>query len=498
MSDKKTSITAMDRFDGVSMILDILRSLWAVVLIAAAAAMITNMAVRMNHQTSYATKATFVVKSQTSSNYTYTSLTAATRMAEGFKNILNSNILKKRVCQDLGVPSLNAKMTASVINETNLMTLQVTASTPREAYLIIRSVMNNMKDLTGYVSGDLVMEVLQEPNVPAGADANFSAWPQTKKAFIIAAIAGVIFFAVLSFLKDTVKNERDVENRLEARNIGTIYHQPRFRRISDIFKRRPNHHLITDLNARFDFVERMKKISTSVSGHAKRNGEKVFLVTSVKEHEGKSTFAANLALALAKTGSVLLLEGDLRRPTLHKFFLRKGEHLEKNLGDLLQGDGRAKDVIRYDRERRFFLMMSERSYRNSTDLVAGKRMEQMIIAAKKHFDFVVIDTPPMSLMADAEILAGFADLSILVLKADYVKTRDANRAIDTLSSCNAEFYGCVLNNAHALPGQRTTTGGYSGYGRYGHYGRYGNYGKYGRYGNYGTYGHYEKAAENKG
>ena len=495
MEEKKTALTAMDRFDGVSMTLDVLRSLWAVILIALAAAMITNMAVRMNHQTTYATKATFVVKSQTSSNYTYTNLTAATRMAEGFRNILNSSLLKKKVCQDLGVSSLNAKLNAAVISETNLMTLTVTASTPREAYLIIRSVMNNMHDLTGYVSGDLVMEVLQEPNVPAGADANFSAWPQTKKAFIIAAIAGLLFFAILSFLKDTVKNEKDVENRLEARNIGTITHQPRFRRIADIFKKRQNAHLITDLDARFDFVERVKKIAANVSGHAKRNGQKVILVTSVKEHEGKSTFSANLALALARTGSVLLLEGDLRRPTLHKFFLRKGEHLEKNLGDLLQGDGRAKDVIRYDKERRFFLMMSERAFKNSSDLVAGKRMEQMVLAARKHFDYVVIDTPPMSLMADAEILAGFADMSILVIKADYVKTHDANHAIDTLSGCGADFYGCVLNDAYLMPGQRATTGGYSGYGRYGHYGRYGNYGKYGRYGNYGTYGHYEKAAE---
>ena len=477
------------------MILDIIRSLWAVILIAAAAAMITNMAVRMNHQTSYATKATFVVKSQTSSNNTYSSLSGASRMAEGFKNILNSGLLKKRVCQDLGVSSLNAKMTASVISETNLMTLQVTASTPREAYLIIRSIMNNMQDLTSYVSGDLIMEVLQEPNVPAGADANFSAWPQTVKAFLIAAAAGLLFFAILSFLKDTVKNERDIENRLEARNIGTITHQARFRHIADLFQKRQNAHLITNLNARFDFVERMKKIATNVSGHAKRKDQKVILVTSVKEHEGKSTFSANLALALARSGSVLLLEGDLRRPTLYKFFLHKDEHLEKSLGDLLQGDGRAKDVIRYDKEHRFFLMMSERNYKNSTDLVAGKRMEQMILAAKKHFDYVVIDTPPMSLMADAEILAGFADLSILVIKADYVKTRDANHAIDTLSGCNAEFYGCVLNDAYLMPGQHITTGGYSGYGRYGRYGRYGNYGKYGRYGNYGAYGHYEKTAE---
>jgi hypothetical protein len=71
-----------------------------------------------------------------------------------------------------------------------------------------------------------------------------------------------------------------------------------------------------------------------------------------------------------------------------------------------------------------------------------------------------------------------------------------NDAIDTLTDANADFYGVVLSDAHALPGTRRATGGYSGYGRYGRYGRYGNYGRYGFYGAYGTYGHYEKNAEN--
>ena len=496
MNEQRNVLTLADRLDGVSIFRDIVKNLWAILLIALAAAMITNFAVRLNHQNTYATKATLIVKSKTSSTYTYSNLTSASRMADGFKNILNSNLMKKKVREDLGIANLNARMTASVVSETNLMTLSVTADTPRKAYLIIRSVMNNMNDLTRYVSSDLVMEVLQEPTVPAGADAGFSARSQTMKAFLIGAALGVVLFAVLSFLKDTVKNEKDVENRLQVRSIGTIYHQTRYRHISDIFKKRTNYHLITDINARFDFVEQMKKISTNISGHAKRKDEKVIVVTSVAEHEGKSTFSANLALALARTGSVLLIEGDLRRPTLHKYFLRKGERLEKNLGDLLTGDGRAKDVIRYDRDKKFFLMLSQRSYKNSTDIVAGKRMQQMIAAAKKHFDYVVIDTPPMNLMADAEILAGMADMSILVVKSDFTRTAAVNDAIDTLSGANADFYGVVLNDAYALPGTRRATGGYSGYGRYGRYGRYGNYGRYGFYGAYGTYGHYEKNAEN--
>ena len=499
MNNSNKVTTAMDRLDIGSIVRDVLKNSWAILLLALAAAMAVNAAVRTNHQTTYATRATFIVKSRTASNYTYSNLTAASRMAEGFTNILNSSLLKKKVAEDLGVDSLDARMSAAVVSETNLMTLSVTADTPRNAYLIIRSIMDNMKDLTSYVSGDMVMEVLQEPDVPAGANANFSARSQTKKGFIGGLAAGVVLFALLSFLKDTVKNERDIENQLNARNIGVLYHESGIRRFTDLFRKRRKYHLISDVSARFEFVERMKKIATNVSGHAKRNGHKVILVTSVKEDEGKSTVAANLALALARQShSVLLIDGDLRRPTQQKFFLNPGEKLEKDIVDVLDEPGEIRNVIRYDKANRLYTLLLGESYKNSTDIVAGSAMREMIKAAGNHFEYVIIDSPPMSLIADAEILAGLSDMSLLVVRYDRARIGAINNAIDTLTGCKADFYGCILNDVRTLPWQRSSVAGTSGYGRYGRYGRYGNYsrygkyGRYGRYGNYGEYGHYAK------
>ena len=491
MNESKTVTTAMDRMDINSIIRDIIRNLWAILLVALTVAMVVNMAVRMNHQTTYATKATFIVKSKTATNYTYSNLTAASRMATSFTNILNSNLLRKKVAQDLGMSSLDAKLSTSVISETNLMTLSVTASTPQNAYLIIRSVMDNMKDLTGYVSGDLVMEVLQEPSVPAGANANFTGRSQTQKGFLAGAAAGVLLFAALSFLKDTIKNEKDIDSQLHVRNIGVLYHVSGIRRFSDLFRKRSKYHLISDVSARFDFVESVRKIGTNVSGHAKRKGHKVILVTSVNEHEGKSTVAANLALALSRqSDSVFLLDGDLRRPTLQKIFHNPGEEYKNDITDLLNGTSEVKDVMRYDKKNRIFKLFSDKSYNNSTDIVAGDAMRQLIEAAKSRFEYVIIDSPPIAVIADAEILAGLSDMSILVVRCDSTRAEAINKAIDTLSGCHAEFYGCILNDVRTLPGQRTSVAGNTGYGRYGRYGRYGNYGKYGRYGKYGNYGAY--------
>ena len=132
------------------------------------------------------------------------------------------------------------------------------------------------------------------------------------------------------------------------------------------------------------------------------------------------------------------------------------------------------------------MLLNKRNYGNSTDIVSSDNMARLLESAKKHFDFVVVDSPPMSLMADAEVMANLSDMSILVVAYDTVLAQDLNDAIDALRDCRASFAGCILNQVRTLPGARRTTGGYGGYGRYGRYGQYKNYGRYGSYGNYGN------------
>ena len=109
-------------------------------------------------------------------------------------------------------------------------------------------------------------------------------------------------------------------------------------------------------------------------------------------------------------------------------------------------------------------------------------MSRLLSVVRNYYDYVIIDSPPMSLMADAEVFADQCDMSILVVKYDTVLAQDINDAIDALRDCHGTFAGCILNQVETLPGARRTVGGYGGYGRYGHYGRYGRYGRYGHYG----------------
>ena len=487
MNENRQDYSALlEKLDLYSILRDVLRNLWAIVLGAIAVAMIVNMSVRADFRNTYSTTATFVVTSKTSSNYAYSNLSAASTMASSFTNILNSNLMKKKVCEDLGTDTFRATASASVIQGTNLMTLRVTSDTPENTYRIIRSIMYNMNELTQYVSGDMVMEILQDPPVPTRADTAFSARSQTKKAFVLSFVAFALAFMYLSYRKETVKGEKDLEDKLDAKSLGMLYYEERFKSPADWFRHKGRKYLVTELSAKFEFVERYKKIAAHLSSQAHKAGAKTILVTSVQEHEGKSTVSANLALTLVHQNyKVLLIDGDMRRPTQNTLFLKPDDKLKASLGSLLMGQATLSDAIVNDQDRGLQLLLNKRNYTNSTDIVSSEYMARLIAVVRNYYDFIIIDSPPMSLMADAEVLADLSDMSLLVVKYDTVLAQDLNDAIDSLRDCRATFAGCILNQVCTLPGSRRTIGGYGGYGRYGRYGRYGYYGRYGEYGRYG-------------
>ena len=90
-------------------------------------------------------------------------------------------------------------------------------------------------------------------------------------------------------------------------------------------------------------------------------------------------------------------------------------------------------------------------------------MEEIIESAKKEFDFVIIDTAPCGILADAAIVAGYADTSVIVVKQDYAPARKIKRAIDNIENSGIEILGCIYNNAERSFGKPSFYGKKSGY-----------------------------------
>ena len=474
-------------------IYSILRALvkdwWMILTAGLIGAMIAYIMVGSAYTPTYTSSMTFIVSSKGSTN-SLSDLNAANEMAETFSEVLNSRLLKKRVQQELNLSYLPGTITTNVVEGTNLMSLSVSAPSPEHAFKIMKSVLNNYSEITQYVLENVVLDVMEAPQVPMAPSNPVSARDMMKKYALAGMMLMAALLALIDYLKDDIKNEKEVEQKLDTRLYGTIYHEVKNKTLRSKFKKSKKALLVTDQTNSFMFVENYKKLRTKLMYKTKQDKGKVILVTSVMENEGKSTVATNLALTLAqKSDRVVLVDGDMRRPAVYKI-LEKKLKKEQEIGEYLNGNIPLKGVIHYDKENGLHLLIGSKHYANSTEMVSGERLRTLMKAVQKLADYVVIDSPPTSLMADAEVLAEYADVSLLVVRQGIANTRSINDTIDILEGGHSELLGCIYNDVKTgVFSGKKVFGGYGGF-KYG-YGRYG----YGRYG-HGKYG-YGKESQNR-
>lgn len=468
---KEASILEEGRIEPFTILHDIVVNWWVILLGALAAAMLTYVVVSVRYVPQYTTSSTFVVTSKTS-NYSYSNLSAANTMANTFQQILKSNVMRQTIKENLGVDSLDAQISADVMEGTNLLNLRVTSSSPKDAIDIIYTIMENYDSVSIYVIGNGVMNVLEEPQIPFYPDNPLDARGYAKKAFVGAAVFMVLLFGVLSWMRDTIKREQDIEEKLDARGLGIISYEFKYKTLRELLSRRKKALLVNNPIAGFRFVEEYKRLAAKVDYYMYRDDRKILAVTSVAENEGKSTVAANLAISLAEQSKkVLLIDGDLRRPAQFLIFSAKPQ--EKNeFGEFLKGNTELEDVLLSSYIPNLYLMVGRNCYSTSTDMIHGVRFEKLIESCRKSFDYIIIDSPPAGLMGDAEILASYSDAVMLVARQNYIAAEDINDTLDIFRENHSKVLGVLLNRVQTLSSVTDFSSG-----RYGHYGQYGNYGK---------------------
>ena len=461
---------------------DVLKRWYLIVVAALLAGMIAYTASDLLYVPAYSTTTTFVVSVQGSSTTVYQNLSATSNLATVFSEVLNSSLLRSAILEELGMTSFDGTISASAVEETNLLTMKVTASDPRTAFLVTQAVIENHQIVSYQVLGDTILEVLQAPKVPVSPVNQKASLSYMKKASVLAAAAVFLLLAFLSYKRDVIRSKQEAEKKLDCRILGEIGHERKYKTLWAAMKRRKTSILITNPTSSFLFVETIRKLRRRVEKQMPADG-RVLMVTSVIENEGKSTVAVNLALAFAQKGKrVLLLDCDLRKPACHKIL----EYPWEGAGtiDVANGSASLENTVVQMKNTNLFLLLQRRSTRNSTDISGSDGMAALIQKAKECFDFVVIDTPPMSVAPDVECIMELADASLLVVQQNMVQADVINHAITALQGAQSKLLGCVVNNVY---GVTLSHGGGYGYG----YG-YGRYGKYGKYGGYGTADKMEK------
>lgn len=317
------------------------------------------------------------------------------------------------------------------------------------------------------------MEILQQPEIPEHPDETLHVTRYMGKAFLISFAAVVFLIAIFSMIKDTIRNSSDVERKLDARLLGSISHENKYKTLKSKVNRKKTSLLITNPLISFGYVEALKKISAKISNRMDARNAKTLLITSYMENEGKSTIAANIALALSQSDKkVLLIDGDLRNPAQYKVFEMFDREFDE-FGEILAGIKKAEKLFAKVENTNLYTIFNKKGYTNSTELIASGRMEKMLNLLKKYFDYIIIDSSPMALVADTEEIAEIVDASVLVVREHISEARDINDMIAVLNNCKASFFGCIFNDAHTR-----VLGSVCGHEKY-----------------YGSYSHYAKGAE---
>ena len=169
---------------------------------------------------------------------------------------------------------------------------------------------------------------------------------------------------------------------------------------------------------------------------------KVIVVTSAEPGEGKTTTAGNLALSLAQgEKKVILIDCDLRKPSLHKSFKISNTI---GLSDVLIGvESLSKTINKYNKN--LIVLTSGKIPPNPSEMLGSKAMTDLLKAIQQEFDYVILDTPPIQAVTDSQILATKADGTILVIKAESTKKESVQNSINLLKKVNAHIIGTVLN-----------------------------------------------------
>ncbi|MEQ2372199.1 CpsD/CapB family tyrosine-protein kinase [Blautia sp. CLA-JM-H16] len=206
----------------------------------------------------------------------------------------------------------------------------------------------------------------------------------------------------------------------------------------------------------------MSALRTRVEKEMREKNLRTILISSSLPGEGKTTVSLNLALSLAQRDKkVLLIDGDLRNPSLHTNLNILQKDIKIGITDVLKGKEKAGEAIINFEDSNLDLILGRKSTGNASELLSSHRMQEAIDELVDYYDYVIIDTPPAAMMADASVVAAFMDAVLYVIRQDYAKVKYITEGIGLLADSDAHVLGCVLNCAE---------NGFGGYGKYGKYG----------------------------
>jgi receptor protein-tyrosine kinase len=343
-----------------------------------------------------------------------------------------------RLGLDMSAQELKEKVTAKSKPNTVLVDVSVLDASPVQA----RDIANAMSDEFVQVVRELetpTRGAKPEARVVVEQRASIPAKPVVPKTFrnlalgiIVGVLAGFGIALIRDQLDNTVKTQETLE---EITGTGAVGYIPLDKDLAST----PAISFDTDNSST---AEAFRKLRTNLQFLNVDHPPRVFVVTSSSPSEGKSTTAINIALALAEAEhSVVLVDGDLRRPRLAKYLDVLGS---VGVSTVLSGGATLDEVLQTTKFPRFSILAAGPTPPNPSELLGSLAAEKMLAELRSRFDYVIIDSAPLLAVTDGAILAAKSDGALVVVKAGKTRRDQLSHAIGMLNDVGATLLGAVL------------------------------------------------------
>ena len=266
-------------------------------------------------------------------------------------------------------------------------------------------------------------------------------------------VAGVALIFILELMDQTVKNQSDIEQKARLPFLGIVPAIPKSAEKSAKISKNPYRFIIS--NPKSPYSECVRTLRTTLSFLLPHDRSQVLLVTSPSPMEGKTTMAINLAVASALVGqNIVVIEADLRRPRLYKAFeMSKTD----GLTSVVEGKRKLEEVLQKTEIDHLDLLPCGKIPSNPSEIFYSDEFREILHQLLEKYDRVIIDSPPVTVVTDALILAQQSDGVIVVSKAGKTELPLLIRTRELLEGVNAPILGVVLNG---LSSKSKSYGGY--------------------------------------
>jgi polysaccharide biosynthesis transport protein len=298
---------------------------------------------------------------------------------------------------------------------------------------IFESLMQRTKE-TG-ISGELKTSNIRV--VDAAETPRLQTSPNTLNNLLLALFGGGTLAVGLAFffeyLDSRIKGPDEIKQHLGLPFLGMV---------PALFDKAIENPLISN-GVPNNFSESFRNIRTNLLFSSAEEGGRSVVITSTGPGEGKTAVATNLAVALAQAGvRVLIVDADMRKPRVHTVFARSQE---PGLSNVLVGNAKASDAVQTTTVAGLWVIAAGTAPPNPAELLGSKRFKDFLASLSQHFDWVIIDTPPVMAVTDSSVVAHLATGVLFVVGSEMTSRHAAQRALEQLQHARSKFTGGVLN-----------------------------------------------------